>query len=152
MQAAVNAADAIIRKYLKSSDDPAWDETTAPPDIKHAVKLMTAHIYEHRGDAFGPDQDNDDRVWAAVANVLRMWRNPPWRNGDRGLPPPRHVSDPTAMVPDGEGGFIEGWADLDPADWPVRITPATARDMERVASGTVITSATHVIEGRWRPE
>ena len=76
VQAAINAADAIIRKYLKSSDDPTWDETTAPPDIKHAVKLMTAHIYEHRGDAFGPDQDNDDRVWAAVANVLRMWRDP----------------------------------------------------------------------------
>jgi len=60
--------------------------------------------------------------------------------------------DPTMMVPDGEGGFIEGWADLVPADWPVRITPATARDMERVASGTVITSATHLIEGRWRPD
>jgi len=64
----------------------------------------------------------------------------------------RHIGtfqDP-AMVPDGEGGFVEGWADLDPADWPVSITPATARDMERVASGTVITSATHIIVGRWR--
>lgn len=60
--------------------------------------------------------------------------------------------DPTAMVPDGEGGWIEGWADLTPADWPVSITPATVRDLERVAAGTVITSATHVIAGRWRPD
>ena len=60
--------------------------------------------------------------------------------------------DPTALVPDGEGGWIEGWADLDPPDWPVRITPATVRDLERVAAGTILSSATHVIEGRWRPD
>ena len=56
------------------------------------------------------------------------------------------------MAPDGEGGWIEGWADLDPPDWAISITPATARDMERVAAGTVITSATHLITGRWRPD
>lgn len=62
------------------------------------------------------------------------------------------VQDPTAPAADGEGGWIEGWADLVPPDWPVSITPATARDIERIAAGTVITSATHTIEGRWRPD
>jgi head-tail adaptor len=61
------------------------------------------------------------------------------------------LQDPSTLVPDGEGGWLEGWADLDPPDWPMSITPATARDMERIAAGTVITSATHVITGRWRP-
>jgi hypothetical protein len=76
VQAAVDAADAVIRKYLKRSNEHSRDDLTPPADVKHATKLMMAHIYEHRGDAFGPDQDNDDRVWAAVANVLRMWRDP----------------------------------------------------------------------------
>lgn len=76
IQAALEAADAMIRKYLKSADDPTWDATTAPLDIKQAVKLMTAHVYEHRGDAFGPDGEADNQAWAAVANVLRMWRDP----------------------------------------------------------------------------
>ena len=62
------------------------------------------------------------------------------------------VQDPTGMVSDGEGGFTEGWTDLDPATWDVRISPATARDLERVGAGTVITTATHVITGRHRPD
>jgi head-tail adaptor len=60
--------------------------------------------------------------------------------------------DPAAPAPDGEGGWIEGWTDLTPPDWPIAVVPATVRDIERVAAGTVITSATHVITGRWRPD
>jgi Phage gp6-like head-tail connector protein len=76
VQAAIDAADAAVRKRLKTANDPTWDELTAPGDIKHAVKLLTAHFYEHRGDAFGPDQDNDDRVWASVNQLIGMWRDP----------------------------------------------------------------------------
>jgi SPP1 family predicted phage head-tail adaptor len=62
------------------------------------------------------------------------------------------VQAPTGSVADGEGGWTEGWADLTPAEWHVSISPASARDLERVGSGTVITSATHLITGRYRPD
>jgi len=62
------------------------------------------------------------------------------------------VQEATGTVPDGEGGFTEGWVDLTPAKWDVSINPATARDLERAASGTIITTATHVITGRYRPD
>lgn len=62
------------------------------------------------------------------------------------------VQEPSGMIPDGEGGFTEGWTDLDPAKWDVSITPATARDLERVGAGTVITTATHIITGRYRSD
>ena len=76
VQAAVDDADAIIRGYLKDRNDDAWTDTTAPREVKRSVLLMTAHLYEHRGDEFGPDQDNDDRVWNAIANLLRRLRDP----------------------------------------------------------------------------
>lgn len=56
---------------------------------------------------------------------------------------------PGPPVPDGEGGFTDGWVDLPPA-WDVEIKPATIRDMERLATGTVVAAATHVIRGRYR--
>jgi head-tail adaptor len=62
------------------------------------------------------------------------------------------VQDPTGTIPDGEGGFTEGWIDLTPATWYMSIAPATVRDLERVASGTVITTATHIITGRYRAD
>lgn len=52
---------------------------------------------------------------------------------------------PGLPVPDGDGGVIQGWADLVPATVKASITPASARDLEKLASGTVITQATHVI-------
>ena len=66
----------------------------------------------------------------------------------------RHVArfqNPGDPVPDGEGGFTEGWADLDPP-WPVAIEPATVRDLERETAGTVITTATHIVRGRYRAD
>lgn len=49
------------------------------------------------------------------------------------------------QVPDGEGGFKDDWADLEPADVMAAIVPATARDLERLMAGTVIASASHVV-------
>jgi head-tail adaptor len=66
----------------------------------------------------------------------------------------RHLvtfQDPGPPVPDGEGGYTEGWTDLAPT-WRVSITPATVRDLERVGAGTILASATHVIKGRWRAD
>lgn len=65
-----------IRTYLKAKNDPTWTPATVPPRIQAAVLLLVAHLYEHRGDAFGNAQDNDDRVWAAIANLCRQSRDP----------------------------------------------------------------------------
>jgi head-tail adaptor len=57
-----------------------------------------------------------------------------------------------ARTPDGDGGYTESWADCTPAEWKVSITPATATSLERVAAGTVISEATHVVEGKRHPQ
>lgn len=54
-------------------------------------------------------------------------------------------------VPDGDGGYTEGYTDLDPPSLQVSIENATAADLERLASGTVIATATHVIRGPFHP-
>ena len=64
----------------------------------------------------------------------------------------RHVvsfQNPGAAVPNGDGGWTQSWTDLSPASWHVSIEPATARDLERVAAGTVMSTATHIVKGRY---
>jgi len=56
---------------------------------------------------------------------------------------------PGAPVPDGDGGFTQSWTDLSPATWHVSITPATTRDLERVSAGTVLSTASHIVKGRY---
>jgi hypothetical protein len=70
------SASATIRDYLKGQNDPTWDDMTAPPWVAAAVLVLLAHQYEHRGDQFGPSNDNDDRVWSAIENLLRRSRDP----------------------------------------------------------------------------
>ena len=78
----MTAASAAIRDYLKDRNDPTWipsDDVivgTVPPWVEASVLLLLAHLYEHRGDEFGDKQDNDDRVWAAIANLCRRSRDP----------------------------------------------------------------------------
>lgn len=59
---------------------------------------------------------------------------------------------PGPAVPDGDGGFTQPWAPLVPATWYCAIHPATARDLERAAGGTVISQATHIVTGDYRPD
>jgi hypothetical protein len=40
---------------------------------------------------------------------------------------------------------------LNPPLWWCSIAPASARDLERVASGTTVASATHILEGEYHP-
>lgn len=64
----------------------------------------------------------------------------------------RHMvtfQSPGAPVSDGDGGWTQTWTDLDPATWHVSIEPATARDLERVAAGTVLSTASHIVKGRY---
>lgn len=59
------------------------------------------------------------------------------------------VDAPSASMPDPDGGYTDVWAPLDPPDWDCSERTATARDLERLAAGTVIAQAMHVLEGRY---
>jgi head-tail adaptor len=60
--------------------------------------------------------------------------------------------NPADPVPDGRGGYSQTWTDADPPTWYVSVTPAAAHDLEYVAGGaSVITSASHIIRGRYHP-
>jgi head-tail adaptor len=62
------------------------------------------------------------------------------------------VQNPTgAPVPDGDGGYTQGFLNAVPATWYCSIVPATSRDLERVAVGTIIATASHVLIGRYHP-
>lgn len=67
---------------------------------------------------------------------------------------PHRVSlqNPGPPVGDGEGGFTQTWTDLNPASVSARITPATAADLERVTSGTIIASASHIVTMPYHPQ
>jgi head-tail adaptor len=54
------------------------------------------------------------------------------------------LQNPGPAVPDGEGGFT--FVPVMFATRMARITPATTRDLERVTSGTVQSSASHLVE------
>jgi len=76
VQDKLTAASAAIRDYLKGQNDPTWTATTVPPWIAASVLLLMTHLYEHAGDEFGDAQDNDERVWEAIANLCRRSRDP----------------------------------------------------------------------------
>jgi head-tail adaptor len=57
---------------------------------------------------------------------------------------------PGPAVPDGDGGYTQGWTALDPPTWYVAIRAATLRDRETVLAGVVAASATHVVTGDYR--
>ena len=56
---------------------------------------------------------------------------------------------PGDPVPDGEGGWTEGWAPLTPATWDCSIQAASQRDLESIGAGTVLAQATHLLKGRF---
>ena len=62
------------------------------------------------------------------------------------------VQGSTAPVPDGDGGSTVEWVNLVPPTWYCSITPATERDLERVAAGTVISTSSHILAGRYHPQ
>jgi len=58
---------------------------------------------------------------------------------------------PGPPVPDGDGGFTEGFGPLDPSHVFAKIEPATATSLERLTAGTVTAQATHVITLPFHP-
>lgn len=55
------------------------------------------------------------------------------------------LSNPGAAVPDLDGGYSHVEAPLDPPAVFGYVRPVTARDLERVAAGTVISQASHTV-------
>lgn len=55
---------------------------------------------------------------------------------------------PAAAVPDSEGGFTQTWSAL-ASRIPASVTPATARDLERVVANTVQSTASHLVTLRY---
>lgn len=55
---------------------------------------------------------------------------------------------PGQPVPDGEGGYTEGWITVS-AGWDCSMTQASQRDLERIGAGTVLSQATHLVHGHY---
>lgn len=62
------------------------------------------------------------------------------------------LQNPGPAVPDGDGGFTQSWTDLVPPAMSAKIAPAAARDLERVAAGTVIATASHLVTMPYHPQ
>lgn len=50
-----------------------------------------------------------------------------------------------------DDGYAQSWIDLAPPKLFARIDPATARDLERVFAGAVISTASHVVRMPYHP-
>jgi head-tail adaptor len=61
------------------------------------------------------------------------------------------VETPEIPSPDGHGDYLDEPQPLSPSEWWASITPATAADLERIAAGTVVASATHIVRMRYHP-
>lgn len=75
----LDTAQETIVAYLGPAADPAWDATTAPLAVKHAILILLTHLYEHRGDDMSPSGSGatpDADVWRALAQLLAMYRDP----------------------------------------------------------------------------
>lgn len=59
------------------------------------------------------------------------------------------LENPGTPTADNDGGFTQTWTALTPSPVPAAITPASARDLERLAAGTVLSTASHVITMRY---
>lgn len=55
------------------------------------------------------------------------------------------LSAPGVPVPDGDGGYTLAEGPLDPPAVWAYVTPASKGDLERLAGGTVLTQATHLV-------
>ena len=57
------------------------------------------------------------------------------------------LTGPGTSAPNADGEFVPTTAPLDPPTWWCAIAPATVRDLERSTAGTVVTTATFIVEG-----
>ena len=58
---------------------------------------------------------------------------------------------PGKPVPDGDGGYTQGFDPLDPPALYGKIEPASTAAIERLAAGTILSTATHLITVPFHP-
>ena len=61
------------------------------------------------------------------------------------------LRNPGVATPDGQGGSTTLWYALDPPTAYCRIRPATGKDSERVAAGTVLTTLSRIVALPFHP-
>jgi Phage gp6-like head-tail connector protein len=74
-----DAAQDAILAWLTTAADATWTPATVPKPVKHAILLLTSHLYEHRGDDMNPTASGstpDQDVWEAIARLLALYRDP----------------------------------------------------------------------------
>jgi SPP1 family predicted phage head-tail adaptor len=76
----------------------------------------------------------------------------PQRATTAGRPHRMWFQNPGPAVPDNDGGYTQSWTDLAPPALFVSIVNATAAALERIAGGTVIATATHIVTGPYHPQ
>jgi len=62
------------------------------------------------------------------------------------------IMQPGEPVPDGSGGWVIEPVPANPPEMFAWIRPASLRDLENVAGGTVISQATHIVTIPYHPE
>lgn len=72
IQLKLDQSTAIVLDYLKTSGDPAWTDITVPMQVTASILLMTARLFEQRGDA----EQNDADLWMSVERLLMRLRDP----------------------------------------------------------------------------
>jgi hypothetical protein len=73
-QKLTSAQDRIIA-FLGAAADAAWDATTVPTPVAHAILELTTDFFENRGDGT-PSGMADQEVWASIERLLSMYRDP----------------------------------------------------------------------------
>jgi hypothetical protein len=61
------------------------------------------------------------------------------------------LSNPGVPVPDGDGGYTQPYAPLDPPTWRAAIEAASVRASERHFAATVTAHASYILSGRFHP-
>jgi hypothetical protein len=70
------AAQNKVLAYLANAADPTWTDLTAPLEVRHAIKVLTAHYDRHRGDDMSDASGTDEAAWQAIARLLSTHCDP----------------------------------------------------------------------------
>jgi hypothetical protein len=73
VQQKLDAAEEWVLAYLGPAVDATWTPSTAPRMVKHAILMVTAYLYDHRGDDTAV---MDGHVWDVIRTALGMYRDP----------------------------------------------------------------------------
>jgi len=70
IQQKLTTAQEAILAFLGPFADPTWTAATAPASVTHAIHLLTAYLYEDRGDGEIPSP------WPKIYDLLAAYRDP----------------------------------------------------------------------------